>query len=131
MQIPLTLPELPEGLRALASVIYGTFGMLAGGGMPQAAAWMLRQEWGAYAFALTVAAADAVMTLTRDVKPLLRDTAVFLLSAAETALLTALVTGEWGPCAGPAILLAAPLLPAALTAMKAAELLKGIRPGGR
>ena len=131
MQIPLTLPELPEGLRALASVIYGTFGMLAGGVIPQAAAWMLRREWGAYAFALTIAVADAVMLLTLDVRPLLRDTAVFLLSAAETALLTALVTGEWGPGAASAMLLPTPFLAAAVTAMKAADLLKWGRPAGR
>ena len=63
MQIPLTLPEFPEGLRALASVIYGSFGMLAGGVIPQAAAWMLRREWGAYAFALTIAVADALLSV--------------------------------------------------------------------
>ncbi|MBR5114497.1 MAG: hypothetical protein IK101_04285 [Oscillospiraceae bacterium] len=131
MQIPLTLPELPEGLRALASVIYGTFRMLAGGVVPQAAAWMLSREWGAYAFALTVAVADAAVLLTLKGKPLLRDTAVFLLSAAETALLTELMTWEWGSGAGPAILPAALVLAAALTAMKAADLLKGERPAGR
>ena len=72
MQIPLTLPELPERLRELASVIYGiygTFRTLVCGVMPQAAAWMLRQVWGAYAFALTVAAADLAAMLTLDGEP--------------------------------------------------------------
>lgn len=131
MQIPLTLPELPEGLRALASVIYGTFRMLAVGVVPQAAAWMLSREWGAYAFALAIAAADAAVLLTLNGKPLLRDTAAFLLSAAETALLMALVTGEWGPGAASAMLLPTPFLAAAVTAMKAADLLKRGRPAGR
>ena len=96
MQIPLTLPGPPEGVRAVLSFISwieSGFNRLRAPALPLVG--FLGSVWGVYALVLLLPVAMTVMFFAFRRRPLLQDVSVFFSSSAEIILLTGLLTGEW------------------------------------
>ena len=96
MQIPLTLPGPPEGVRAVLSLISRLASAMDRVRVPVVPfAAFLGNVWGAYVLVLLIALAIIVLYFALGRMPMMRDTAVFFCAAAESVLVTGLMTGEW------------------------------------
>lgn len=96
MQMPLTLPGPPEGVRAALSVLSVLESALDRAWRPLLPfAGFLANVWVAYTLVLLLPVAMMIMYFSFGRRPMLRDASVFFSASTEIILLSALLTGEW------------------------------------
>ena len=96
MQIPLTLPGPPEGVRAVLSLISRVASAMDRVWVPVVPfAALLGNVWGVSVLMVMIALAMIVLCFALSGRPMARYAAVFFCTSAETVLITGLLTGEW------------------------------------
>lgn len=96
MQIPLTLPGPPEGVRAVLSLISQLASAMDRVWVPVVPfAAFLGNVWGVSVLMVMIALAMIVLCFALSGRPMARYAAVFFCTSAETVLITGLLTGEW------------------------------------